>query len=397
MTMANGMCRRGIKANIFEKKENYKPYPNFRITIDEMGSNALEKILEPSTFQEIKSSSIITNKKVSYVSTKDLTNLYTIKTSKKEALVISSSKLMKILSSKIPSNYVNYSKNFTRFKDNGKAKITTFFEDDTTIETDFLIGCDGVHSDVRKKVTSEEITDLGYRFVEGVFTSSSNNNRKIDNLLLGSPIVAVGSTGYALSVYQIEEENQMKTRWKLSFLDESYQGKIEKKSLSKEKSILKQFCLENMENWDSNLLEIVDQTPLDQIEIPEKFVHHLPKKLTKKVFLMGESLYSIFPFEYENENFYFEDINQFFQTIEKTDLSNLSSLQNLIKNYSMDTLHRVGPKVFSYETSIEKVHSKFLRCMIRNFAWSIKNKNHSNNNNNNNNNNEIHDDTNKDK
>ncbi|GGG89411.1 hypothetical protein GCM10011416_02280 [Polaribacter pacificus] len=66
--------------------------------------------------------------------------------------------LQKVLFDKIPSEKITLGKSFKEYKELDSGKIAVFFEDGSRVETDYLIGADGIHSPVRKQLFPESTT-----------------------------------------------------------------------------------------------------------------------------------------------------------------------------------------------------------------------------------------------
>jgi 2-polyprenyl-6-methoxyphenol hydroxylase-like FAD-dependent oxidoreductase len=66
--------------------------------------------------------------------------------------------LQKILFDKIPKEKITLNKGFHSFSHLSSGKTAILFEDDSTIETDFLIGADGINSKVRKQLFPKSST-----------------------------------------------------------------------------------------------------------------------------------------------------------------------------------------------------------------------------------------------
>jgi len=73
-------------------------------------------------------------------------------------IAIHRAELQKVLAKKIPYEKLKFGKGFNYFEElsNGKIKVT--FEDNSTTETDYLIGADGINSKVRKQLFPKSTT-----------------------------------------------------------------------------------------------------------------------------------------------------------------------------------------------------------------------------------------------
>lgn len=73
-------------------------------------------------------------------------------------IAIHRAELQKNLAKKIPHEKLQLGKGFKYFEElsNGKIKVT--FEDNSTTETDYLIGADGINSKIRKQLFPNSTT-----------------------------------------------------------------------------------------------------------------------------------------------------------------------------------------------------------------------------------------------
>ena len=67
-------------------------------------------------------------------------------------VAIHRAKLQKLLFDKIPKSNIHLGKGFHSYEELSNGKIKVLFEDGSSIETDYLIGGDGIHSKVRKQL-----------------------------------------------------------------------------------------------------------------------------------------------------------------------------------------------------------------------------------------------------
>ena len=73
-------------------------------------------------------------------------------------VAIHRARLQKILFDKIPTEKIHLNKGFQSYQDLESGKTKVVFDDKSSIETDFLIGADGINSKVRKQLFPESST-----------------------------------------------------------------------------------------------------------------------------------------------------------------------------------------------------------------------------------------------
>jgi len=152
LTTALAFEKKGIEYELFEKSPK----------LSDVGAgiwlapNALQVFEYLNVLENIKSAGNSINQII--IGTPDLSPLSdTHQDSIQEkfgysTIAIHRTELQKILAKKIPHEKLHLDKGFKYFEElsNGKIKIT--FEDNSTTETDFLIGADGINSKVRKQL-----------------------------------------------------------------------------------------------------------------------------------------------------------------------------------------------------------------------------------------------------
>ena len=102
--------------------------------------------------------------------------------------------LIDFLKNKLPNNLINYNKKVIEIKNVSKI-IQVFFEDDTSIECDYLIISDGVFSKTRSLITDKEIRPKYFNSIAVRGNIDKNNLQNIDHnnisLFLGSNLHSV--------------------------------------------------------------------------------------------------------------------------------------------------------------------------------------------------------------
>jgi len=158
LTTALAFQQKGIPYQIFEKA------PEIR----EVGAgiwlapNALQVFESLGILEEIKASGNTLNRiTLGKFDLSPLSDMYQEDVKEKfgySTVAIHRAHLQNILFDKIEKENIHLGKAFQSFTQSSSGKMTIQFEDGTGAETDFLIGADGIHSNVRKQLFPESQT-----------------------------------------------------------------------------------------------------------------------------------------------------------------------------------------------------------------------------------------------
>ena len=192
--------------------------------------------------------------------------------------------LIDFLKNKLPSNLINYNKKVTRVQ-NVSEIIKVIFEDNSSIECDYLIISDGVFSKTRSLITNKEIKPRYFNSIAIRGTIDQKDLQNIDHknisLFLGSNLHSV--------VYPVNKNGQF------NFVT------ILRKSLNTQE--LADYNLFNSKEFvSSTLSEISKQIDVNIIEnlreikcFPIFVSTEIPQPTNKNTFLIGDAFFAFPP------------------------------------------------------------------------------------------------------
>ncbi len=146
-------------------------------------------------------------------------------------VAIHRAKLQQILFDKIPSNKVHLGKSFSQYEIQNDQTLKVHFEDQSTCESDFLIGADGINSKVRKQLfPTSQIRYTGqtcWRGVSNLELPSDLHHRGFelwgDQLRFGFSRISKGKVYWFAVALAPENEKEDATQLKSNLL-ERYQS-----------------------------------------------------------------------------------------------------------------------------------------------------------------------------
>lgn len=165
----------GYNVNIYDKKSLLKPAQGYTISLFENGLKSLNKIC-PSALAEIKLSMLHKNRNIFYDTNNNL-----IKTRGINIDLISYYSIKKALLNNFPKENIHLNSNFNNYTFDEDTKILNVNFDNININTNILIGADGIKSRVRDcSIGSKTI----YYYDKKIFRGIVKKDKIANNLFL---------------------------------------------------------------------------------------------------------------------------------------------------------------------------------------------------------------------
>ena len=152
LTAGLALFKKGFNVEVFEAAKELKPVGAGII----LAPNATKIFQELGLYDQILAAGnkitniIITDNMLKQVIKNDLKEYES--TTGNSAIAISRSDLQKILLTQFSNDKINLNKKVSTYHQTAEKKIALTFADNTCLYTDILIGADGIHSSIRKKM-----------------------------------------------------------------------------------------------------------------------------------------------------------------------------------------------------------------------------------------------------
>ena len=187
--------------------------------------------------------------------------------------------LQKILFDKIPTEKIHLNKKFQSYKELETDKIKVVFEDGLSIETDFLIGADGINSKVRTQLFPNSKKRYSgqtcWRGVADIQLEEENKHRGYE--LWGNQI--------RFGISQIAEE---KVYW--------FAVALAKENSKENRATMKDDLLEKFANFHPLISKLINTTSLDKmIKSDINDLQPLDKWYHKNICLLGDAGHATTP------------------------------------------------------------------------------------------------------
>ena len=192
--------------------------------------------------------------------------------------------LIDFLKNKLPSNLINYNKKVIEVQ-NVSEIIKVIFEDNSSIECDYLIISDGIFSKTRSLIANKEIKPKYFESIAVRATIDQNDLHNIDpnniSLFLGSNLHSV--------VYPVNKSGQFNF---VSILRKSLNSQeLADYSLFDSKDFVSSALLEISKQIDSNIIENLKDVKCFPVFVSTEIFQ--PKN--KNIFLIGDAFFTFPP------------------------------------------------------------------------------------------------------
>ncbi len=194
------------------------------------------------------------------------------------------STLINFLKEKLPSNIIEYSKKIKKINDEKKVVELTF-ENDSSLECDYLIICDGVFSSTKTLVVKKNFNPI---YSNSIAIRGTINKKNLENINYKNISLFLGSNLHSV-IYPIDKSDEF------NFIT------ILEKNLIKDK--LQIYSLTNDSNFVSSVLRglsnQIDQKIIKNINDIKCFPIFISNKIQeprhKNIFLIGDAFFSFPP------------------------------------------------------------------------------------------------------
>ena len=270
---------------VYEKNNSVNLEKGYGIQLSVNSIRLLNKI----GFQNINFKEKFFPNKVSFYSLKnkdkicDL-NISTFNDSNDKYTTLQRSTLIDFLKNKLPNNLINYNKKVIEIKNVSKI-IQVFFEDNSSIECDYLIISDGIFSKTRSLITDKEIKPKYFNSIAVRGNIDKNNLLNIDHnnisLFLGSNLHSV--------IYPVNQNGKLNfvaiLRKKLN------REELTDYNLYNSKEFLSSALLDISKKIDSHVIENLKDIKCFPIFVSTEIFQ--PKN--KNIYVIGDAFFSFPP------------------------------------------------------------------------------------------------------
>jgi len=279
-----------------------KQNPNYEITVFEKNNSVnLEKgygiqlstnsikLLNKIGFQNISLEEKFYPKKVDFYSLKNKNKICDLDISifnsnEAKYTTLQRFTLIDFLKNKLPSNLINYNKKVIEVQNEAEI-IRVIFEDNSSIECDYLIISDGVFSKIRSLIANKEIKPKYFNSITVRATIHQNNFQEVDrnniSLFLGSNLHSV--------VYPVNKNGQFNF---VTILRKNLNSQeLADHSLFSSKDFVSSTLLEISKQIDSNIIENLKDIKCFPIFVSSGMFQ--PKD--KNIFLIGDAFFAFPP------------------------------------------------------------------------------------------------------
>ncbi|CAF0779780.1 unnamed protein product [Didymodactylos carnosus] len=180
-------------------------------------------------------------------------------------------KIRKALSKNIP---IYWNKRFIRYEETDKYVIA-YFEDNSTVTSDILIGADGAQSIVRKQRCPElKNEDIGIEWIAGTLILNENLNefKTIRKLAKQSLVRVMGKDGHSLLILVLHKPNEPMIETALWSMSWPVDG-VHNDTVTAEETLSSRVIDKSQKYFDHNeITDLLKQTPLNHYLGP-KYMH----------------------------------------------------------------------------------------------------------------------------
>ena len=192
--------------------------------------------------------------------------------------------LIDFLKNKLPSNLINYNKKVIEVQ-NVSEIIKVIFEDNSSIECDYLIISDGIFSKTRSLITNKEIKP---RYFNSIAIRGNIDQKDLQNIDHKNISLLLGSNLHSV-VYPVNKNDQLNF---VTILRKSLNiQELTDYNLFNSKEFVSSTLLEISKQIDANIIENLRETKCFPIFVSTE----IPQPKNKNTFLIGDAFFAFPP------------------------------------------------------------------------------------------------------
>ena len=283
-------------ANLLKKKNNYETTiyeKNNSVNLEkgygiQLSANSI-KLLNDIGFQNLAFEEKFNPSKVDFYSLKNKNKICDLDISTFNNVEVKYTTLQRLtlknfLKNKLPSNFINYNKTVVKVQNKSKI-IKVIFEDNSSIECDYLIISDGIFSKTRSLVSNKENKLKYFNSIALRATINQNNLQNIDHknisLFLGSNLHSV--------VYPVNKNGQFNF---VTILRKSLNNhELADRSLFSDKKFISSTLLEISKQIDINITKNLEDIKCFPIFVSKE----ISQSINNNIFLIGDAFFAFPP------------------------------------------------------------------------------------------------------
>ncbi len=252
-------------------------------------------------------------------------------------LILSRLQLRKLLLSKIHDVDIHYGKKLVRYQ-NTDHSVVGFFDDNTSIEADYMFACDGSKSLARKQLHGDKLNDLNLVSVRGVVTADEN----LPILDRGNVIILSPNMSFFVM------KNNVRGEYFWSIYDRT------NTTIAWEPEKIKEYAQCCFAKVKPEFSGLVEKTPAEKIQLKKLFdCQRISQYLDNRLILVGDAAHAMSPFQGEGANMAMLDAWQIVCNLQKT-----PNVRLALEAYQNESYKRSWPKLVLSRDATRYFHYK---------------------------------------
>ena len=262
--------------------------------------------------------------------------------------------LIDFLKNKLSSNIINYNKKVIEVQNVSKI-IKVIFENNSSVECDYLIVSDGIFSKTRSLITNKEIKPKYFNSIAIRGIIDQNDLKKIDHnnisLFLGSNLHSV--------VYPVDKHDQLNF---VTILRKSLNNKeLADHGLFNSKEFISSVLLEISKQIDINIIENLKEIKCFPIFVSTE----ISRPKNKNTFIIGDAFFAFPPTFAQGASQSIEVAHELYKNLENK--NNQFDKQRIKRTKMIDRKSRLNYFVFHFSNPLMSfVRNLLMRYLVKN-------------------------------